>query len=315
MDTHVHTGTFARHGDATIDERMLTLAGEGIELPVSSEHNTRVDFDARRARGGRATVLHAGPGHGGDDAGARPLQRVPDPAAGPRHRSAVDRTGRASRVDRGRGAERPAIVLNHGRDVHGGFRPLGADRHIGVAGEDRDGWALPANAMEVVNSGAVLSDGLALPRDWMGMLNRGLMLTPVGSSDSHDVARYIVGQGRTYVRCDDRRPGDIDLARAMESVRRGRVMVSYGLLDGDRRRRERPGGARPAARRARGPDPRARAPAGRARSTSRCTSTARGSGRKRSPAERTPASSGRRRGGWPRRPTTCTSWRWRRAPA
>ena len=29
----------------SIDERMLTLAGEGIELPVSSEHNTRVDFD------------------------------------------------------------------------------------------------------------------------------------------------------------------------------------------------------------------------------------------------------------------------------
>ena len=66
---------------------------------------------------------------------------------------------------------------------------------------------LPANAMEVVNSGAVISDGLALPRDWMGLLNRGLMLTPVGSSDSHDVARYIVGQGRTYVRCDDRRSG------------------------------------------------------------------------------------------------------------
>ena len=54
MDTHVHTATFARHGDATIDERMLTLAGEGIELPVSSEHNTRVDFDAgARAAGVR----------------------------------------------------------------------------------------------------------------------------------------------------------------------------------------------------------------------------------------------------------------------
>jgi hypothetical protein len=114
--------------------------------------------------------------------------------------------------------------------VHGGFRPLGADRHIAVAGEDREGWALPANAMEIVNSGAVLSDGLALPLDWMGLLNRGLLLTPVGSSDSHDVTRYIVGQGRTYVRCDDRRPDAIDLARAMENVRRGQVMVSYGLL-------------------------------------------------------------------------------------
>jgi hypothetical protein len=229
MDTHVHTGTFARHGDATIDERMLTLAGEGIELPVSSEHNTRVDFDAAaRAAGVRryfTPVLGT---------------EVTTPALGhfnvfPIARQGPDIDQRSAdwarlRESMGGAARRPAVVLNHGRDVHGGFRPLGADRHIAVAGEDREGWELPANAMEIVNSGAVLADGLALPRDWMSMLNRGLMLTPVGSSDSHDVTRYIVGQGRTYVRCDDSHPGAIDLARAMESVRRGRVMVSYGLL-------------------------------------------------------------------------------------
>jgi hypothetical protein len=229
MDTHVHTATFARHGDATIDERMLTIAGEGIELPVSSEHDTRIDFDAgARAAGVRryfTPVLGT---------------EVTTPALGHFNVFPIPPQGRAIdqrstdwatlRESIETAARRPAIVLNHGRDVHGGFRPLGADRHIGVAGEDREGWVLPANAMEVVNSGAVLGDGLALPRDWMGMLNGGLMLTPVGSSDSHDVARYIVGQGRTYVRCDDSRPGDIDLARAMESVRRGRVMVSYGLL-------------------------------------------------------------------------------------
>jgi hypothetical protein len=121
-------------------------------------------------------------------------------------------------------------VLNHGRDEHGGFRPLGPSRHLSVAGEDLDGWPLPAGAMEIVNSGAVMSDALALTRDWLGLLNRGLRLTPVGSSDSHDVARYIVGQGRTYVRCDDRRPEALDVARAMEAVAAGQVMVSYGLL-------------------------------------------------------------------------------------
>jgi hypothetical protein len=84
--------------------------------------------------------------------------------------------------------------------------------------------------MEVVNSGAVMTDGLALARNWMGLLNRGVVLTPVGASDSHDVTRYIVGQGRTYVRCDDRDPGQIDPARAVEVVRRGHVAVSYGLL-------------------------------------------------------------------------------------
>jgi len=127
-------------------------------------------------------------------------------------------------------ARTAAIVLNHGRDVHGGFRPLDATRHAGIAGEDLDGWTSPANAMEVVNSGAVVADGMALVRDWMGLLNRGLMLAPIGSSDSHDVARYIVGQGRTYVPCPDRRPDAIDRACVVDALQRGRVMVAYGLL-------------------------------------------------------------------------------------
>jgi hypothetical protein len=52
----------------------------------------------------------------------------------------------------------------------------------------------------------------------------------VGSSDSHDVARHFVGQGRTYIRCDDRDPGAIDVEQAVNNFLQGRVMVSYGLL-------------------------------------------------------------------------------------
>src|SRR5688572_18288431 len=43
-DTHIHTFTHAKHGDATIHERMLTIAGEGLELPISTEHNMLADF-------------------------------------------------------------------------------------------------------------------------------------------------------------------------------------------------------------------------------------------------------------------------------
>jgi hypothetical protein len=229
MDTHVHTGTFAGHGDAAIDERMLTITGEGLELPVSTEHNMRIDFDTRAREADirehftsvlGTEVTTTAIGHFNVfpmslDGGAID-PRVPDWV---RLRDAIASA-----------ATNPVIVLNHGRDLHGGFRPLGRARHISIAGEDLDGWPLPANAMEVVNSGAVMTDGLSLPRDWMGLLNRGVILTPVGSSDSHDVSRYIVGQGRTYVRCDDRDPGRIDLPRALESIRRGQVMVSYGLL-------------------------------------------------------------------------------------
>ena len=62
------------------------------------------------------------------------------------------------------------------------------------------------------------------------MLNRGRFLTPVGASDSHDVSRYIVGQARTYIRCDSTDPGNIDVAQAVRNLHDGRVMVSYGLV-------------------------------------------------------------------------------------
>jgi hypothetical protein len=49
-DTHIHTLAFSGHGDSTADERALTIAGEGIELAVATEHNRFADFSeiARR---------------------------------------------------------------------------------------------------------------------------------------------------------------------------------------------------------------------------------------------------------------------------
>jgi hypothetical protein len=83
----------------------------------------------------------------------------------------------------------------------------------------------------VVNSGATRADPMELFRDWFGMLNRGRRVTPIGASDSHDVARYIVGQARTYVRyADDGDPSRIDVSRAAGAIAAGRVAVSYGLL-------------------------------------------------------------------------------------
>ncbi len=80
--------------------------------------------------------------------------------------------------------------------------------------------------MELVNSAAQQSDMMQLVRDWMVLLNRGTLLTPVGSSDSHDVGRHFVGQGRTYLRSGDRDPGQIDVDEAVESFVQGRALVS-----------------------------------------------------------------------------------------
>jgi len=53
-------------------------------------------------------------------------------------------------------------------------------------------------------------------------LNHGYRITAVGSSDGHDVSRYIVGQGRTYIVCPDEDPAHIDVAAACSNLLAGR---------------------------------------------------------------------------------------------
>jgi hypothetical protein len=227
-DTHVHTLTYSGHGDSTLDERVVTLAGEGIELPVATEHNRQVDYEAAAVKHGVRAYFTPVVGNEVTTSVGH-FNVFPAPAGGPvPDFNLKDWKSLSASIEKTTGAK--VVVLNHPRDLHAGFRPFGSVRHLALTGESLDGWVLPANAVEVVNSGALQSDPLRLVRDWLGLLNRGVFLTPVGASDSHDVSRYIVGQGRTYVRCRADRPGEIDVAEAAANIRRGRVLVSCGLL-------------------------------------------------------------------------------------
>ncbi|HEX5444083.1 MAG TPA: CehA/McbA family metallohydrolase, partial [Pirellulales bacterium] len=226
-DTHVHTLTYSGHGDCSLAERLITLAGEGIELPIATDHNVAVDYlPALR----KSAVLGRFTPVVGNEVTTRVghFNAFPLDPADP----AIDHQGGDwSQVFAAvrRAGPRRVIVLNHPRDIHAGFRPFEPRRHIAMTGENLAGWRLEANAIELVNSGAVQSDRWRLIHDWLGLLNAGLRITPVGSSDSHDVARSIVGQARTYIRCRDENPGQIDVAEAVESLLAGHVLVSYGL--------------------------------------------------------------------------------------
>jgi hypothetical protein len=227
-DTHVHTFTYARHGDATIEERMLTLAGEGIELPISTEHNALIDFSepARRMNvqsfftpviGCEITTER---GH----FNAFPMERG---AFAPNHRirewpALMDAIRATPGVQ--------VVVLNHPRDAHAGFVPFAPANFNSLTGENLRGPEFTFDALEVINSGAMQSDWMLPFRDWFALLNHGRRVTAVASSDSHDVSRFIVGQGRTYVMAEDKDPGQINVAEACDSIRRGRVLVSLGLL-------------------------------------------------------------------------------------
>ena len=56
-DTHVHTLTYSGHGDATVEERLLTLAGEGIELPIATDHNHLTNLREMAGSLGLSTMM------------------------------------------------------------------------------------------------------------------------------------------------------------------------------------------------------------------------------------------------------------------
>lgn len=225
-DTHIHTLTNSGHGDATVQERMVTIAGEGIELPIFTDHNKVYNPKPLIREMGLDTVFTPVTGNEfTTKVGHFNVFPLADEAKPADH----DVTDWKS-VSEVLSAGKQIVVLNHGRNVFYNFQPFGPERHISAAGQDLDGWQMPANAMEVVNSSAQQKDIMQLYHDWFGLLNRGQFLTPVGSSDSHDVMRYLLGQGRTYIRSTDYRPGAIPIAEATENFLQGRVMVSFGLM-------------------------------------------------------------------------------------
>lgn len=227
-DTHVHTVTHSGHGDCTIEERMVTLAGEGIELPIATDHNKHIDYQSPAETSGADAYFT--PVIGNEVTTryghfnifpVRAGAEVPDHSQG--EWSALFDDIYATPNVR-------VAILNHARDLHSNYRPFSARHHISLTGDHLDGWPQRFNAMELINSGAVQTDPMELFGDWCGMINHGFDVTPVGSSDSHDVTRYIVGQGRTYIRCNDQDVANIDVKAAVDAFVAGRVAVSYGLL-------------------------------------------------------------------------------------
>src|SRR5439155_8380493 len=222
-DTDIHTFTYSRHGDATLEERMLTLAGENIELAIATDHNLQIDYTETAKKLGVDKYFTSVIGNEVTTAAQGHFNVFPIPANSKLlNFRAANWDVLATNISE-IASPNPVIIINHARDLHGGFRPDDPSRFIAIAGQRTDGRKLPANAMEVINSGAIMSDYMRLYRDWFGLLNRGQKLTPVGASDSHDVSRYIVGQARTYIKCDDSDPAHINIDEARANFLAGKV--------------------------------------------------------------------------------------------
>jgi hypothetical protein len=227
-DPHTHTFTNSRHGDATIEERVITFAGEALELPVATDHNILTDYDpvARKLNlrefftpviGDEVTTKEA-------HFNVFPLRndsRLPNfrildwPSLLENFRQ--DSTVRIA-------------ILNHPHNVHNGFRPFDRQHLNPVSGRVLKKLDLSVDAMEVLSSSAQQTDMMLVVRDWFALLNQGYRVVGLGSSDVHDVNRYIIGQGRTYIECDDSDVGRLNVEAACAALKQGRALISMGLF-------------------------------------------------------------------------------------
>lgn len=219
-DPHIHTLERSGHGDASVAERVVTIQGEGLDWAVSTEHNLASTFPAP---GAAELGFIAIPGcemttsHGHFNVFPWAVEGpIPDP------KSPWDRLWQGLHS-----VERGAIIWNHPRDSHSGYRPFAKENFIATAGETVGPFPFDGSGMEVVNSGAMYTHPLQLAVDWMRLLNRGRRIAAIGSSDSHTVTTFFVGQARTYVHTGVAAPSAQSVATA---IHRGETAVSYGLL-------------------------------------------------------------------------------------
>jgi hypothetical protein len=222
-DTHVHTLALSGHGDATLAERMATLAGEGVELPVATEHNRHASYREAAAKAGVERFFTPVDGNEVTTAKGhynafpvKPGAPVPD----------AKQEDRARLLESIRATGASVTVLNHPCDTHSRFVPFQAPHFDLATGADVRGYGY--DAVELVNSGALRTDFMEPFRGWFALLNRGVRVVGVGASDCHDVSRFIVGQARTYIAGDDEKPGALDVEAAARALREGRALVSFG---------------------------------------------------------------------------------------
>jgi hypothetical protein len=233
-DTHVHTRTYSFHGDIELDERVIAIAGEGVELAVATDHNHHTDYRPTMEDAGLKDAFFSVVGNeittSWGHFNAFPVKRDEPPA----DHDHSDWTNLIKAMRASSGVR--VIIVNHPRrTLADASEPAGgaAFHHVGLnptSGEAHGGPpSLGIDAVEVLNGKTLEPDGMLTLNDWFGMVNRGYRVAAVAGSDSHAV-NEIVGQARTYVTSSTDDPRRINIQEVCDAFIAGRLLVSLGLL-------------------------------------------------------------------------------------
>ncbi len=243
-DFHIHSWHSADSSDPVMDKVKNALT-EGLEIPVSSEHEWIIDFQPIVKELGMEKWAFGMPseelttftwGH----FGVVPIFPKPDEL----NNGAIDWVGKKPPqifAEVQARPENPVLIVNHPREGlmgyfdHAGFDPKTAK------GNQNELWAAEFDAVEVWNSSTFEDNRSASVKDWFALLNAGHTMWGVGSSDSHHIRSKPVGFPRTclYFGHDD--PTKLTASAVRDVLAKGTATVSGGLF----MTVEGPGGAKP----------------------------------------------------------------------
>lgn len=242
-DFHLHTLTYSGHGDADMDERIISIIGEGVEFAVATDHNHHTDYQPTIDElGGRDYVTAVTGNEVSTPVGhfnAFPLEPSDAPVE---HRIGDAKTlFTMIRAQQNRFGITPVIQLNHPR--WGGIDYFGQTRLDPVSAASASAeFSYDFDTIEVLNEnvawgyrnaevGGPIATGSgkhSVLEDWFHLLNRGHRYAAVGNSDSHHVEEVIAGVPRNYMPSATDDPAAINAADVARRLRERNVFTTTG---------------------------------------------------------------------------------------
>jgi hypothetical protein len=232
-DFHVHAAP-SPDSIVPLTHRVLEFVADGIDMLVSTDHNTVTDYAPAIKQLGLGSLITTARGeelttNGWGHYGAFPLPQD------------LARAGQGSILVHGHNAKEifanvhqrtpEAIIdVHHPRiDPGVGYFILGQfDPHSDRAG--RPGFSFDFDAIEVLNG---YQDPLRrsvdrIIDDWLGLLNHGHIVTATGNSDTHHLTYNMGGYPRNYVRVADDRPDHVSPAEVAGAVKAHHAFFTTG---------------------------------------------------------------------------------------
>lgn len=231
LDPHLHTQY--SDGRVLIPERLKSVAAEGIEVAVASDHNIIIDYSSSLQKTGLTPHLAVMTGC---------EVTTPDEI----HYNTYPLVQRKEEKNNGAIyplAETVSLLFERSRQKDAGILvqvnhpragTLGYFNNYSLEQETSETALLHFDTsfdiFEVMNGPYFYGSNSVAVEDWLHLLNRGYYFPIVGSSDSHSTDGDEPGYSRTYAAYKGKKGEKLDISSLLLAVREGRSFATNGPL-------------------------------------------------------------------------------------